>query len=326
MGSTHPDVIDTFDGAHGYLSNFHRHPLTVNGRTYRSGEHAYQAAKATTRADHDRVAGAPTPGLAKRYGRDITLRPDWDTIAPHVMATVTAAKYADPDLAAALIRTGTRLLIEGTTWHDQRWGTCTCPVHDGQAGQNLLGRTLMTVRARLAGHPADTFTRVAVTGHRPSAFTPAQTTWLTATLPRVLDRLRTHHATTTAITGLAVGADTLFADAALTTGLDLWTYVPFPGQPNRWPPADQHRWHTLRAAAFRDVTLNPDPYTPQKVHARNDYLIRDADLIIAIHHPHRTTGGTATAIRKARAAGRPLLHVNPTSRAITRHNWPGGTP
>jgi len=36
-----------------------------------------------------------------------------------------------------------------------------------------------------------------------------------------------------------------------------------------------------------------------------------------VHQPGKTTGGTANIIRKARAAGKPMIRVNPTDRTVT---------
>ncbi len=140
-----PARIDRFVGDHRWLSNFFVSPVRDElGRVYASIEHAYQAAKATTEEDRLRIASAPSPTKAKRYGAKLGLAPGWDDRRLAVMRRLLADKFAPgTDLAAKLIATGDAVLIEGNTWGDRYWGTV-----DG-VGENHLGRLLMEHRARL---------------------------------------------------------------------------------------------------------------------------------------------------------------------------------
>jgi hypothetical protein len=52
------------------------------------------------------------------------------------------------ELAAKLVATYPRMLIEGNNWHDNYWGSCRCDVC-GFKGMNVLGVLLMTIRAEL---------------------------------------------------------------------------------------------------------------------------------------------------------------------------------
>jgi predicted NAD-dependent protein-ADP-ribosyltransferase YbiA (DUF1768 family) len=62
------------------------------------------------------------------------------------MERLVRLKFADPDLAARLLATGDRELIEGNTWWDTTWG-CVRTKDGGWKGRNELGKTLMRVRA-----------------------------------------------------------------------------------------------------------------------------------------------------------------------------------
>jgi hypothetical protein len=141
--------IDRFRGEWEVLSNFAFVPVTRNGATYRTSEHAFQAAKAISPADAERVAAAPTPTEAKRLGRHVQARPDWEQIKVNVMRECLRSKFSDPAARAKLLSTGQRLLRESNTWHDNYWGDCACPRCAGTPGQNLLGRLLMELRDQL---------------------------------------------------------------------------------------------------------------------------------------------------------------------------------
>lgn len=136
-------MITSFQGEHRWLSNFHPCTVTWDG-PYPSVEHAYQAAKSLVKAERDRVRACPTPADAKRAGRTLTIRPDWDAVKLRVMAHLLRQKFAPGSaLAARLLATGDAELVEGNGWGDTYWGVC-----DG-VGQNHLGLMLMQIRDEL---------------------------------------------------------------------------------------------------------------------------------------------------------------------------------
>ena len=143
-------MISVFDGEYAFLSNFYMHSIEEDGITYPSNEHYFQAMKSLDRHERLFIAAAETPGQAKRRGRQTSLRADWESVKYDVMLQAVRLKFADPELKAKLLATGDRKLVEGTTWHDQVWGICTCPSCGG-TGQNWLGNILMKVREELKG-------------------------------------------------------------------------------------------------------------------------------------------------------------------------------
>lgn len=161
-----PPTIDSFDGDNDFLSNFFLSSIRIEGFPYRSVEHAFQAAKTMDEEQRRWVAAAPTCGEAKRRGRRVPLRPNWDADRVGVMRVCLEAKFKHPTLRAKLLATGDAELVEGNTWHDNVWGDCRCGRAACRAtGQNLLGNLLMEVRAeaRYGYYPArylGTFSKV----------------------------------------------------------------------------------------------------------------------------------------------------------------------
>lgn len=146
MGTEAP--ITRFEGPYRFLSNFYRMP---DGSTL---EHHYQARKATALTDYDWVMAAPTPAAAKKRGRQITIRPDWELVKRDVMVQVLRTKFEREPYRSMLLATGDAVLMEGNDWHDQYWGSCDCPMHYGVEGQNWLGKLLMQVRGELRDEQA----------------------------------------------------------------------------------------------------------------------------------------------------------------------------
>lgn len=135
--------IDRFDGEHKFLSNFYERSFLFNGVVCRSGEHAYQAAKADEPSGAAHVLAAPSPGIAKRRGRSIKMRPRFDSIKDIIMLQVVRAKFNEQEMANMLLSTGDAELIEGNTWGDTYWGVCR------GTGLNKLGQILMLVRSEI---------------------------------------------------------------------------------------------------------------------------------------------------------------------------------
>ena len=129
---------------HGYLSNFSRHGFAIDGVYWPTVEHYFQAQKAPGTEHEERIRRAYTAKDAKRMGRAVPLRPDWEAVKDDVMRRAVEAKFAaHPDLAARLLATGDEELVEAAPG-DFYWGTGA----DG-SGQNRLGRIVMEVRTTL---------------------------------------------------------------------------------------------------------------------------------------------------------------------------------
>ena len=146
------NVIDHFDGEYAFLSNFYGSPIyfATTGKIAPTVEHYFQAAKCCYCEDMDKILSAPTPGKAKRLGRSIPLRADWENIKLAVMERALNLKFASAKSREKLLTTGDAYLKEGNTWHDNFWGDCSCDRCKNILGQNHLGRLLMKIRAELA--------------------------------------------------------------------------------------------------------------------------------------------------------------------------------
>jgi len=137
-------MIDSFTGEYSFLSNFYLCHVRYLSISYRSAEHAYQAAKTNKISERRKIRQAATPFLAKKLGQQITLRKDWDTTRVAVMRAIVWFKFErNPKLRKKLLATEDEGLVEGNWWNDTFWGIC-----HGK-GENHLGRILMQVRKEL---------------------------------------------------------------------------------------------------------------------------------------------------------------------------------
>ena len=132
----------TFTGAFDFLSNFYPAKVEIDGVCYQNTEAAFQAQKCINPAD--RVEFSDLSAVkAKRKGRQVKLRPDWDAVRLSVMEEVVRAKFMqNPNLAVRLVATGMMPLVEGNSFGDTFWGV---DARTGK-GENNLGKILMKVR------------------------------------------------------------------------------------------------------------------------------------------------------------------------------------
>ena len=121
--------------------------MTYKGLTYQNAEAAFQAQKCIDEMEKEQFTTL-RPNEAKRLGRSVQLRPDWENVKLSIMEEIVQAKFAqNEDLKQLLLSTGELTLEEGNTWHDTFWGVDA----KTREGQNHLGRILMRVREELQG-------------------------------------------------------------------------------------------------------------------------------------------------------------------------------
>lgn len=126
---------------HGPLSNFWTEPDGF------SLEHRFAALKTTDLEVKYDILSQKRPGKAKKMGRSVVLRPDWDEIKLDLMWDLLLKKFISDDFAREyLLATGDLIIREKNDWNDRVWG-----VTHNDIGQNLLGKGLMYVRGVLNG-------------------------------------------------------------------------------------------------------------------------------------------------------------------------------
>jgi len=136
-------MIISFQGEYRWLSNFSPCLVVLDGETYASTEHAYQAAKTLNLDQRKQIMRMAHASAAKRAGRYVAMRLDWDTVKISVMRNLLQQKFAQTPYRELLLATGNHLIIEGNTWGDVFWGVCL------GVGENNLGKLIMEIRASL---------------------------------------------------------------------------------------------------------------------------------------------------------------------------------
>lgn len=132
--------IKGFDGDYRFLSNFSDANVYFDGMFFFSTENAYQAAK-TFDERKRKIFKVLSAGQAKKEGRKLEIRSDWEKVKIEVMSVIVFDKfYRNKDLRQKLIETGDKYLEETNDWNDTFWGVCN------GVGRNELGKILMKIR------------------------------------------------------------------------------------------------------------------------------------------------------------------------------------
>ena len=144
-------MIDSFRGEYAFLSNCHpaQGGIELEGAKYPTVENAFQAAKTPDVEDRKPFETA-TAAAARRMGKRVQLRSDWDYARVEIMRGLVRTKFAEPEMSTLLLATADEKLVDGNKWHDNYWGICMCPRCKGEKGLNWLGRILMAVRNELS--------------------------------------------------------------------------------------------------------------------------------------------------------------------------------
>lgn len=161
--------------------------------------------------------------------------------------------------------------------------------------------------------------RVAVTGHW-SLGDAATVAFVAQSFAGLLGQLVDQHPEgVVALSGLALGADTLFAEAALALGLPLEGCIANRAALEKYAPGperERHFWIRAQCCAVHELPFaerSADSYL-----ALGRWLVESSDLLIAAWNGERPAkpGGTGDVVGMALEAGRPVLHIHPGRRTI----------
>lgn len=140
------------DSPYYEFTNFYAAPIVIASQVWPTSEHYYQAMKFTNTAIQDQIRAASTAREAFEIGqryRD-SVRSDWRAMSLSTMGYAVYEKFKqNPVLAALLLTTGTKVLIEDAKAKDSFFGAGA-----NYKGHNYLGRILMLVRVILGAKQA----------------------------------------------------------------------------------------------------------------------------------------------------------------------------
>lgn len=109
-------MITSFEGKYSFLSNFYACQTKYHNVKYPTSEHAYQAAKTSNPIQREAIKNTDTPDDAKRVGRRVEIKSNWDEIKDEVMYEIVSNKFKNKRMQAKLLATENEQLVEGNYW------------------------------------------------------------------------------------------------------------------------------------------------------------------------------------------------------------------
>ena len=161
---------------------------------------------------------------------------------------------------------------------------------------------------------------IALTGHRPNKLggydlqTPAYTA-LKTELRRLIELALTHYDIINCHSGMALGADTIWAmaiydaKAAHPSRVQFTAEIPCATQASQWPLSAQAQYQQLLSYADVKHVYAPT-YQPSCMHLRNRGMIKACQCVIAVYNgnPH---GGTANTVHYAQKLQKQIIYLKP---------------
>lgn len=151
---------------------------------------------------------------------------------------------------------------------------------------------------------------VAFTGHRPNKLGGYRIPnpiyrWVTFRLRDELEWLKPSHA----ISGMALGVDQWAAEICIRMKIPFTAALPFAGQQLAWPPSSQNHFFNLLQQADRTIYVSPPGYEPAKMQRRNEWMVDNCDVLIAVWDG--TPGGTGNCVAYAASKGKEIIRIQP---------------
>jgi uncharacterized phage-like protein YoqJ len=112
----------------------------------------------------------------------------------------------------------------------------------------------------------------------------------------------------TIISGGAIGFDQYLMFVSIKLNIQTFAYLPFKGQESKWSPDHQKQYHKLLERCTKIKYICSPGYAAWKMHRRNEAMLQDSELVLALWNPEKRHGGTFSTIATASSMHKPILN------------------
>lgn len=157
---------------------------------------------------------------------------------------------------------------------------------------------------------------IAATGHRPPKIggfkIPNPTyNYIREETRRILQEKQPEKA----ISGMALGFDTLFADVCVELEIPFIAAVPFRGQQNVWPQESRRKYAELLEKAVEVVIVSDGGYSPPKMQIRNEWMVNNSSVMLSCWDG--SSGGTNNCVQYAYSQNKEVIIIDPKLWSVT---------
>lgn len=114
------------------------------------------------------------------------------------------------------------------------------------------------------------------------------------------------------ISGFCIGTDLYAANIGIKLNIPVLAAIPFIGQELKWNDIDQKRYNFLLSKVSEKVIVSPGGYSPEKMQIRNQYIVDNCDLLLAVWDG--TSGGTKNCINYAKSLNKQIIIIDPNEK------------
>ena len=156
---------------------------------------------------------------------------------------------------------------------------------------------------------------IAVTGHRPNKLYGYNlNNEKNLELKEKFKKILIDNKCTEAITGMALGVDTIFALAVLELkdegyNIKLHCAIPCKNHSCKWIKESVDLYNKILAKADIVKLVTDETYKPYLMQIRNEYMVDLADKIIAVWNG--SSGGTANCVKYAQKKNKEIIRIIP---------------
>ena len=153
---------------------------------------------------------------------------------------------------------------------------------------------------------------IALTGHRPSKLGNEYNLQgpVSDALRRTLYDLLTQYEPEKCISGMALGADMIFAQVTLSLAIPLIAAIPCVGQESVWPDSSKKMYNEILDNPLTEKHIVCEGgYEMWKLQKRNEFMVNECNLLFAIWDG--SAGGTSNCMKYAEKVGRNYHIINP---------------
>jgi uncharacterized phage-like protein YoqJ len=145
----------------------------------------------------------------------------------------------------------------------------------------------------------------AATGHRPNklgGFKPETDAKLVRLAASFLTKRKEYidHV----ISGMAIGWDMAWAEAALSLGIPVHAAIPCKGQENMWPTRSRDRYTAILSGCRQKIIIH---YNDTCMQDRNKWMVNHCDKMVALFDG--TPGGTSNCVDYAESRNKKIINL-----------------
>jgi hypothetical protein len=138
----------------------------------------------------------------------------------------------------------------------------------------------------------------------------------------ILEKIWDQYSDLVALSAIAEGADTIFAEAALALGIPLEIVRPYTAYSSDFATAAaRYRYDSLRVSARRENRLRYTHRSDEAYETAMNWVVTRSDLLVVVWdgYPANGPGGTGQAVNQAIRLNLSWIHINVSNLTVTHH-------